>query len=269
MKDEIFPNNFTEGFYAKIKYNSSYPNLFNWFNALSKANNPNFKILINNNDVYIQNKELKEYTCHKICTSDFDEIAKSIQETINGILKYSMDFSKECNENETFDNDILISIEKIIRINSNHEITFDHSPRDTSHSKQKTQSFTIKVTNDISISAAVPKKIYRDLNSNKAIKFIEKMMTNIDLEEVAYLRSQANDYIFVNGYKILELLNLTKYKKSDKDINNFCASANSRNLSGPNSRHADKKSIAPIDKYVSKIEAEKIVNHIIDIALNN
>lgn len=268
MEHEIFPNNFTEGFYAKLKYNNSYPDLFNWFNALSKANNPNFKILINNNDVYIQNKELKEYTCHKICTSDFDEIAKSIKETINGILKYSMDFSKECHENETFDEDILISIEKIIKINNNHEIVFDHSPRDTNRSNQETISITMKVTNNISLSADVSKKIYRNLNSDKAIKFVEKMNTNIDLKEVAYLRSQENDYIFVNGYKILELLNLTKCRKSDKVIDNFCVTANSRNLSGPTSRHADKKSNAPMNKFISKNEAEQIVNHIIDIALN-
>ncbi len=53
MEHEIFPNNFTEGFYAKLKYNTSYPNLFNWFSNLSKAINSNFEILINNNDVYI------------------------------------------------------------------------------------------------------------------------------------------------------------------------------------------------------------------------
>lgn len=268
MEHEIFPNNFTEGFYAKLKYNTSYPDLFNWFNALSKANNPNFKILINNNDVYIQNKELKEYTCHKICTSDFDEIAKSIKETINGILKYSMDFSKECHENETFDEDILISIEKIIKINNNHEIVFDHSPRDTSHSKQKTQSFTMEVTNDISISADVSKKIYRNLNSDKAIKFIEKMTTNDNLNLIAYWRSQKHEDIFASGYKIYDLCQLKNYKKKGNNIDKFCCTANNMSLSGKYSRHGKSSPNAQEDKKITDTEAEIITNEMIDIYLN-
>lgn len=268
MNIDKFPEIFIEGFYAKLKYNTSYPDLFNWFNALSKANNPNFKILINNNDVYIQNKELKEYNCHKICTSDFDIIAKSIKEIINGIFKYSMDFSKECHENETFDEDILISIEAILKIYKNNKNTVYYPLDNTNNSGQKSKSITIAVTENTSLNVVIHKKIYRDLNPYKAIKFVEKMNTNIDLKEVAYLRSQENDYIFVNGYKILELLNLTKCRKSDKVIDNFCVTANSRNLSGPTSRHADKKTNAPMNKFISKNEAEQIVNHIIDIALN-
>ena len=268
MDIDKFPKIFTEGFYAKLKYNTSYPNLFNWFSDLSKAKNPNFKVLINKNDVYVQNKELKEYNCHKICTSDFDEIAQSIKETINGIFKYSMDFTKECNKNETFDKDILISVEKIIRINSNHEIVFDHSPCDTSRSNQQTISFTMKVTNNISISADVSKKIYRDLNSEKAIQFIEKMAIDNNLTEVARLRSQKHEEIFFSGYKIYDLCQLNKYKKSGNNIDKFCCTANNMSLSGKYSRHGKSTSNAKEDKKITDNEAEKITNEMIDIYLN-
>lgn len=268
MEHEIFPNNFTEGFYAKLKYNTSYPDLFNWFNALSKANNHNFKILINNNDVYIQNKELKEYNNTKKSTSDFDETAKSIQETINGILKYSMDFSKECHENETFDEDILISIEKILKIDKNNKDIFDYLLDNTDNSEPKPKSIIMIPPENTSINVVIHKKIYRDLNSDKAIQFIDKMAIDNNLNLIAYWRSQRHEDIFASGYKIYDLCQLSKYKKTNINIDKFCCTANNLELSGKNSRHGKSNSNIPKEKKISMDEAEIITNEMIDIYLN-
>ncbi len=179
-----------------------------------------------------------------------------------------MDFSKECHKNETFDEDIFISIEKIIRINSNHEITFDHSPRKTNHSNTKTLSVYTKITDNISISVAISKKIYRDLNSDKGINFIEKMATDDNLNLIAYWRSQKHEDIFASGYKIYDLGQLSKYKKTNINIDKFCCTANNLELSGKNSRHGKSNSNIPKEKKISMDEAEIITNEMIDIYLN-